>query len=448
MSNTPYDLIVLGAGSGGLAGALRAASHGARVALLEPHLLGGTCVNVGCVPKKAMWIAAESVRQVRRAAALGIDAGPPALDWAAFVARRQHYIEAIHAGYAARLKAAGVTVLPTRGRFVAPRTIECADGARLTAPHVLIATGARPWVPEIPGASLGGTSDTFFEWTSAPPRVAIVGGGYIAVELAGVLQALGSMVTLYVRGERLLAGFDAELTDELQDAMRHAGCALRFGTAVEALSRDGAAVRVHAQEGIAATHDAVLFATGREPATHGLGLDQAGIATDARGHVVVDADQCSACDGVHAVGDVTAGPALTPVAVAAARRLMDRVFGGLDAPFRPDPIPTVVFGHPPLGRVGMTEAEARDAHGDDVQVLRARFRPMAEALAGGEQRSLFKVVCAGADRRVLGLHLLGEGADEILQGFAVALRRGITLDDLRDTIALHPTSAEEIVLAT
>ena len=441
-----FDLVVIGGGSGGLAAAFRASEHGARVALLEPAELGGTCVNAGCVPKKAMWLAARIAGEIEMAGQLGFDVGAPALDWCEFITHRQRYITNIHASYRRRLDAAGIVTVASRGRLVDARTVECADGVRLRAAHVVIATGGRPRPPSIPGAELGLVSDDFFRFTAAPGRVAIVGGGYIGVELAGLLRMLGSEVEMFIRGPRLLHHFDAELAERLQENYRQTGIALHTGRDVRVLSRDGAGcVRVDGgEEGF----DAVVFATGREPDTRDLGLEAAGVETDAAGHVCVDAKQDTSAEGVHAVGDVTSRVALTPVAIAAARRLMDRVFGGeADAKLDYDDIPTVVFSHPPLGTVGLTAARARELHGDDqVHEYRADFRDMLHALADMPQRSLFKLVCVGQARRVVGLHLLGEGADEILQGFAVALKKGITLDDLRDTVAIHPTSAEEVVL--
>ncbi|MEG3792622.1 glutathione-disulfide reductase [Lysobacter sp. CCNWLW3] len=442
-----FDLIVIGGGSGGLAGAFRAAEHGARVALLEPHLLGGTCVNVGCVPKKAMWLAAGVAGHLRMARDLGFDvAESPALDWPTFIAHRQRYIANIHDSYRRRLDAAGIVTAPMRARFIDARTIECMDGVRLSARQLLIATGGHPLRPQLPGAELGGVSDDFFQWTAAPERVAIVGGGYIAVELAGLLQALGSRVDLLVRG-KLLDGFDVELVEQLAQDYRHAGVHVQFGHRLAAVERDGDGVRLRdADGGLSDRYDRLLFATGRRANTASLDLAAAGVLTDARGYVQVDERHATNVAGIHAVGDVTADPALTPVAIAAARRLMDRLYGGASAVLDQRDVPTVVFSHPPIGKVGLTEAQARAQHGDAVHVYRAGFRPMLQALVNSPQRSLFKLVCVGEERRVIGIHLMGEAADEILQGFAVALKRGITLDDLRDTVAIHPTSAEEVVL--
>jgi glutathione reductase (NADPH) len=419
------------------------------VALLEPHLLGGTCVNVGCVPKKAMWLAADIASKLSMAQSLGFAVQAGALDWPTFIAHRQRYIENIHVSYRRRLDAAGIANLPMRAHLVDAHTVECTDGVRLRAPKIVIATGARPQRPQIPGAELGGVSDDFFDLSAAPKRVALIGAGYVAVELAGVLQALGSMVEVFARGTRLLAGFDAELSELLAEDYRQSGVRIHFHHRLAALERAGATqLQLRDADGTASDpFDCVLFATGRQPNTDGLHLDKVGIATDARGHVQVDAWQATNVDGVYALGDVTGKLALTPVAIAAARRLMDRLFGGKpDAKLDYRDVPTVVFAHPPIATVGLTEVEARAQHGDAVQVFRTGFRPMLYALADMPQRSLFKLVCVGEERRIIGIHLLGDGADEIMQGFAVALKRGITLDDLHDTVAIHPTSAEEVVL--
>jgi glutathione reductase (NADPH) len=448
-----YDLIVIGGGSGGLAAAFRASHYGARVALLSAGELGGTCVNVGCVPKKAMWLAAELSTRIEMAARLGFTLPPPVLDWREFTTHRQRYITNIHTSYRQRLDAAGVALMPVHARFADRDTVVTDDGITLRAPQVLIATGGRPWRPDLPGAELGIDSDGFFNLCEAPPSVAIIGGGYIAVELAGVLQALGSRVDLFVRGQQLLDGFDEDLTAQLVDDCLHYGTRTHFGAHVTALAADGERIAVRTREAIeidsldGPRFDSVIFATGRRPNSAGLGLEHAGVRTDAQGHVLVDDHQRTNIEGIHALGDVTDRVALTPVAIAAARRLMDRLFGGqADARLDYDNIPTIVFAHPPLGKVGLTEAEARDRYGDAVRTYRAGFRTMLHALADSPQRSLFKLVCVGDDERVVGIHLLGEGADEILQGFAVALKRGISKRDLDDTVAIHPTSAEEIVL--
>ena len=444
------DLAVVGGGSGGLAGAFRAAGHGARVALIEPGELGGTCVNVGCVPKKAMWLAADLGARIGLAQGLGFPVEPACPDWAVLVASRQRYIANIHASYRRRLDEAGVVLLPARGRLAGGGVVECEDGTSVEAKHVLLATGGRPLRPDIPGAELGIDSDGFFALTQAPERVAIIGGGYIGVELAGVLQSLGSQVELFVRGDALLKGFDPDVVERLAGNMQQSGIDLHFGYSLAALEAcEGGGVRLREQGGDAGTpFDAVIFATGRRPNSDGLGLETAGVRMADDGHVQVDGFQSTSAEGVYAVGDLTGRLALTPVAIAEARRLMDRVFGGqADARVDHGQVPTVVFSHPPLGKVGLTEAEARERFGGDaVSCHRTTFRPMLHALADVQQHSMFKAVCVGEEMRVVGLHLVGEAADEILQGFAVAVKMGATLADFHATMAIHPTSAEEIVL--
>jgi len=444
-----FDLVVLGGGSGGLAGAFRAAEHGARVALLEPGELGGTCVNVGCVPKKAMWLAAELAGGIALASQLGFDVpASPDLDWPALIASRQRYIHGIHASYRRRLDDAGIVLLPSRGRLHDAHTVECENGTQLRAAQLLIATGSRPRRPDIPGVQLAGVSDDFFAIHQPPGRVALVGGGYISVELAGVLQALGCRVDIYARSQRLLGHSDTELAERLQENYRQQGIGLRFGYSLAAIEGAPDALRLRdADGGVSGDYAHVILATGRSANTDGIGLEAAGVELDAHGNIVVDAGQRSSVAHIAAVGDVTGRATFTPVAIAAARRTMDRVFGGNpDARLDYDGIPTVVFSHPPLAAVGLTEAQAREQYGDAVQVYRSVFRPMRQALVDRPQHSLFKLVCVGEERRVVGIHLLGEGADEILQGFAVAMKKGLTLADLHDTIAIHPTSAEEVVL--
>lgn len=443
-----YDLIVLGGGSGGLAAAFRAAQHGQRVAMLEPGELGGTCVNVGCVPKKAMWLAADLSAKIGMAAAMGFDVPVrPALDWKELVVHRQAYIANIHASYLKRLNENNVVRVPRKGRLVDAHTVECSDGVRISATHILIATGAHPQRPDIPGAELGAVSDDFFNLCDAPERVAIVGGGYIAVELAGLLQALGSKVTLLVRGARLLERFDAELTAQLAENLRHQGVQVQFNYRLRELRREGEAVVAYGHDGPhEAVFDQFFFATGRRGNSAGLGLEALGIVVGDKGEVEVDEWQTTAVPSVHAVGDIAGKVGLTPVAIAAARKLMDRLFGGNpQAKMDYANVASVVFSHPALGAVGLSEEEAREQHGD-VRVYRSNFRPMLEALSDGTQRSLFKLVCVGEEERVVGVHLLGEAADEILQGFALAVKMGATKAQFDDTVAIHPTSAEEIVL--
>jgi glutathione reductase (NADPH) len=441
-----HDLIVLGAGSGGLAAAFRAAQYGARVALLDPGALGGTCVHRGCVPKKALWFAAQWAQAQQFAVDVGFASKPGPLDWERFRQVRLRYIDAIDQRYAQRLQEVGVQLLRQAGRFVAADTIELADGSRLQAAQVVIATGARPRTLALPGFDLGMVSDDVFALQALPRRVAIVGGGYVAVEFAGLLQALGSDVEVFAH-ERLLEGFDVELVQALQELMQAQGIRINLQSAVQAAHRVGDGIRLDTPAGSQGPYDALLWAVGRVPNTEALELGSIGVDTDERGHVLTDARQETSVEGVHAVGDVTARKALTPVAVAAGRQLADRLFGGQpDAQLDYENIPSVVFSKPPLGIVGMTEEEARQQHGDAVVVYRSRFTPMQWALTGWHGQSLMKLVCVGSDERVLGIHALGPGADEMLQGFAVALKLGLRKRDLDATVAIHPSSAEELVL--
>jgi glutathione reductase (NADPH) len=442
-----FDLIVLGGGSGGLATAFRAARHGARVALLEPNALGGTCVNVGCVPKKALWFAGQLAQEQRLAMDYGFASTPGALDWEHFRQLRQHYIDNIRHRYAMGLEEGGIQVFTETGRFVSANTIATSCGEELRAPQILIATGGRPHRLDIPGFDLGMVSDDIFALRSLPKRIAVIGAGYIAIEFAGLLNALGSEVTLHVRN-RMLTSFDAELVDALEQHMCDAGIRITNQVKVTGLHRDGENLMIDDDvNGPCGPYDAVLWAIGRVPNSDRLDLDAAGVNVDEWGHIVTDAWQATNVEGVFAVGDVTERPELTPVAVAAGRKLADRLFGGKpDSRLDYDNIPSVVFAEPPLAIVGLTEAQAREFHGDKVHVHRAKFTPMKWAVAGRKHPTLMKVVTQGDDERVVGIHVLGEGADEMLQGFAVALKMGLRKQDLEETIAIHPSSAEELVL--
>lgn len=445
--SSEFDLVVLGAGSGGIAGAVRAAEHGARVALVEPGPLGGTCVNAGCVPKKATWLAAELAIMQEHARAIGFGLEPGALDWSRFLARRDAYIASIHASYRRRFLDRGIELVPAHGRLLGSGRVAAGE-RELQAGRILVATGARPRRPAVPGGNFGIDSNGFFELRTCPRRVAIVGSGYIGVELAGVLQALGAEVTLFARGTRLLGTFDADLGERLAVAMKARGISIAFGHDVRAARQatDGFALDF-ADGASSGGHEVLLWAVGRTPNSDDIGARAVGLELDRNGHIVVDEWQDTSLPGVHAVGDVTARLALTPVAVAAARRLMDRLFGG-SAEARLDyaNVPSVVFSHPPIGSVGLSEAAARERHGEAVKVYRAGFRSMLTALADDDGTSFMKLVCVGPEERVVGIHVLGSGADEMLQGFAVALRMGVRKRDLDATVAIHPTSAEELVL--
>jgi len=440
-----FDFAVLGGGSGGIATARRAAQHGARVALIESNALGGTCVNVGCVPKKVMWHAAQIAEAIHHAPGYGFDVQLRGHDWALLRQRRDAYVARLNDIYRANLEKDGVALIRGRGRFVASDVIGVA-GRQLKAERFLVATGGRPMRPALPGAELGIDSDGFFELDRRPDRVVIVGAGYIAVELCGVLQALGAQVTLVVRGETVLRGFDAMLGSTLTDMLRADGVDVRTQSNVATIEAAGAQRRVTLIDGHQLEVDTLIWAVGRTPNTSDCGLDVAGVALDRAGHIVVDEWQVTSSPHVFAVGDVTGRVPLTPVAIAAGRRLADRLYGGaVDRRLDYDNVPSVVFSHPPIGSVGLDEATARARYGDSVRTYESRFRALFYGVLDEKRDSRMKLICAGDNERVVGVHAIGEGSDELLQGVAVALRLGATKRDFDDTVAIHPTSAEEMV---
>ncbi len=441
-----YDLLVIGGGSGGLANAQRAAEYGAKAAVVEYGPLGGTCVNVGCVPKKVMWYAAHHAHGFHHIADYGFDVEVKGHDWAGLKARRDAYIERLNGIYGRNLDKRGVTFLAGHASFVDAHTVDI-DGRQVTADRVVISTGGRPAVPAIPGAELGITSDDFFELEQRPQRVLVAGSGYIAVELAGVFKALGSDVQLVVRKDSVLRDFDAMLAQRLMDCMDRDNIDLVTRVVPQSVEKTEQGLVLHAEDGRAfGPVDCVLWAIGRTPNTGSLAAERAGVALDEYGFVPTDDYQQTNVEHIFAVGDVTGRAALTPVAIAAGRRLADRLYGGMAGRhLEYDLIPTVVFSHPTIGTVGLTEAQARARYGDDIKIYTSDFIGMYYALGTNKRRSVMKLITAGDDERVVGCHIIGEGADEMLQGFAVAMRMGATKKDFDDTVAIHPTSAEELV---
>lgn len=443
-----YDYLVIGGGSGGIASANRAALYGKRCALVEAGAIGGTCVNVGCVPKKIMWHAAQLGEAIRHHAPdYGHEVTASRFDWKRLLASRDAYIARIHAAYGKGLDRNQLEVVKGFARFVDPRTIEV-EGRRMTADHILVATGCRPIRPDIPGAEHGLDSDGFFELEALPERTAIVGAGYIAVELAGVLHALGSETHLFMRQDRPLRSFDPMLSEALVHAMEAGGPRLHRHSVPRAVVKNAdGSLTLHLENGRSQVVDCLVWAIGRRPNTEGLLLDRAGVAVDEAGYITVDKFQNTSVPGICAVGDVTGLLELTPVAVAAGRRLAERLFNGKpDEHLSYEGVPTVIFSHPPIGTVGLTEPQARQRFGDaEVKVYQASFTPMYSAVTQHPQPARMKLVCVGPQERVVGLHGIGFGMDEILQGFAVALKMGATKKDLDDTVAIHPTAAEEFV---
>jgi glutathione reductase (NADPH) len=441
-----YDLLVIGGGSGGLAHAQRAAEYGAQAAVVEQGPLGGTCVNVGCVPKKVMWYAASHAHGFHHAADYGFDIEVRGHDWERLKASRDAYIERLNGIYENNLDKRGVTYLAGTARFVDANTVDI-DGRKVSADRIVIATGGRPMVPDIPGAELGITSDGFFELEHRPQRVLIAGSGYIAVELAGVFSALGSDVQVVVRKDRVLRSFDTMLSKELMDAMGRAGIDLATGATPESVERTDDGLVLHTADGRTfGPVDCLVWAIGRSPNTQTLDASNAGVEQDKYGFVPTDKYQQTNVDHIFALGDVTGRDALTPVAIAAGRRLADRLYGGMDGRHLDyELIPTVIFSHPTIGTIGMTEEEARAHYGDDIKVYSSGFTGMYYALGKDKQRSVMKLITTGSEERVIGCHVIGEGADEMMQGFAVAMRMGATKKDFDDTVAIHPTSSEEFV---
>lgn len=441
-----YDLLVVGGGSGGLAHAQRAAEYGVNVAVVEHGPLGGTCVNVGCVPKKVMWYAAHYAQELKHAADYGYDVSVKGHDWAALKSRRDAYIARLNNIYETNLDKRDVTYIAGDAKFTGANTITVGN-KRYQAERVVIATGGQPIVPSIPGAELGITSDGFFALEQQPRRVLIAGSGYVAVELAGVLNGLGSETKVIVRKDGVLRGFDKMLSSELMDTMRKSGIEIKTGVVPASVRSTDNGLVLTAEDGREfGPVDTLLWAVGRSPNTATLDLDKAGVDMDARGFVPTDEMQSTNVEHIHALGDVTGRAALTPVAIAAGRRLADRLYGGMAGRYLDySLIPTVIFSHPTIGTVGMTEDEARVQYGDDIKVYTTGFTPMFYALGEDRQRSAMKLITAGEDERVIGVHIFGDGADEMLQGFAVAMRMGATKKDLDDTVAIHPTNAEEIV---
>jgi glutathione reductase (NADPH) len=443
--NRDFDLIAIGGGSGGLAVAERAAQYGRRVAVVETAIMGGTCVNNGCVPKKVMWYAAHLAHAVDDAGGFGIPAQRGATDWARLIEGRQNYVENINGywdGYVERL---GITRIQGQARFIGPGEI-AVDGETYGADHIVIATGGRPIVPALPGAELGITSDGFFALKEQPRRVAVIGGGYIGVELAGMLAALGSRVTLVALENRLLEVFDSMVSDVLMSEMKKQGVDLQLGFQVAGLAKTVAGIALDGGDGRRLDgFDSVIWAVGRAPNTRSLDLEAAGVEVHGNGIVPTDGFQNTNVPGIYAIGDVTGRTPLTPVAIAAGRRLADRLFDNRpESRVDYDNIPSVVFSHPPVATVGLTEPRARERHAK-ITVYRTEFTPMRHALSSHGVTTAMKLICAGEEEQVVGIHLIGDNVDEMLQGFAVAVKMGATKADFDNTIAIHPVSAEELV---
>ncbi|KAG6917033.1 hypothetical protein DXG01_004159 [Tephrocybe rancida] len=456
-----YDYVLIGGGSGGSASSRRAASYGKKVAVVEvdPYL-GGTCVNVGCVPKKIMWHAADLQDKIAHHASgykfTGLDA--PKFDWAAFKPQRDAYIRKLNGIYANNFDKEGVEYHHGYGRLSSPNTVEVTrpDGEKYTlhADNICITVGGTPTVPsddKIPGASLGIDSDGFFDLTEQPKRVAVIGAGYIAVELAGIFHTLGTETHLIIRGETVLRTFDNSIQETLTPWMEKTGVNIhKSSNVVRVDGEKGKTLTVVTDKGEKIEVDTVLWAIGRHALTENLGLETVGVKVNAKGDIIVDEYQNTNVKNIYAIGDVQGKALLTPVAIAAGRRLSNRLFG--PEKFKNDKldynnIPTVVFSHPTIGTVGLTEAEARKQYGDSVKIYKSSFRALYFSMIDEEHKepTMYKLIVVGPEERVVGVHIIGMGSDEVMQGFGVAVKMGATKQDLDDTVAIHPTSAEELV---
>ncbi len=444
---THYDLIAIGGGSAGLSVAERGALYGKKCAVIEPCPLGGTCVNKGCVPKKIMWNAAHLNHMSHLAKDYGLKVEQNGLDWQILITKRQQYIQGINDWYINYLADSNIDHIKGFAQFVDQKTV-VVDGKQYSADHIVIGVGGEPVRPDVPGAEHGITSDGFFELQEHPKRVVVVGAGYIAVELAGMLNELGSEVSILLRGQHILSRFDSILRETLTEEMLNSGINIMSCIQLSAIEKNQQGkLTLTGSAGLSISDvDQVIWAVGRKPLSDNLNIGVTGVEVDTQGFIPTDDYQNTNVAGIYAVGDVTGRAALTPVAIAAGRRLADRLFNNqTERKLDYNNIPTVVFSHPPIGTIGLTEDEARQQHGDAVKTYQTHFTPMFYAPSEHGQKTAMKLICVGAQEKIIGCHIIGLGVDEMLQGFAVAIRMGATKKDFDDTVAIHPTSGEELV---
>lgn len=442
-----YDYIVIGGGSGGIASANRAGMHGAKVLLIEGNELGGTCVNVGCVPKKVMWQASTILETIERdASSYGIQADVKHVDFKELVEKREKYIDFLHGAYQRGLDSNNVEAIKGYARFVDSQTVEV-NGESYQANHILIATGGKPSKMTIPGGEYAIDSNGFFALTELPKSTIVLGAGYIAAELSGVLNGLGSEVMWAYRKERPLRTFDKMLSDNLIEMYQEAGIHTYANFTASEITKNGDIYTVTFENGETLMAECVLFAGGRVPNTDALGIEKTNVELDEKGFIKVDKFQNTTDSNIYAIGDVIGKIDLTPVAIAAGRRLSERLFNGKENSYLDyDLVPTVVFTHPPIATIGLTEEQALTTYGEgQLKIYRSRFTPMYFALNDYRQKCEMKLICVGEEEKIVGLHAIGVGVDEMLQGFAVAIKMGATKADFDNTVAIHPTGAEEFV---
>lgn len=441
-----FDFIVIGAGSGGIAAANRAAEYGAKVVLIEKKNLGGTCVNLGCVPKKIMWTASQRMNLIKEASGFGIQVSTPDLDWKKLINNREAYIDRLHTSYNSRLQKNNITLINGEAKFHSKDSV-IVDGTIYQAPHILISTGSHSKWPDLPGKDYGIDSDGFFALETLPKRVAVVGAGYIGVELAGLLKGLGSDVSLIYRKDSILRGFDSALSEKLLTIYQEEGIHLFPRHIATQLTKTPEGLVLHCENDKKIPPvDVLIWAIGRAPNSQSCQLDKIGIETDKNGYIRVDEYQNTNQDGIYAIGDVASQYQLTPVAIKAGRKLSDRLFNNqMQAKIDYHLIPTVIFSHPPIASVGMNEEEARKDYGDDIKVYQSQFTPMVNTFNTKPSNCFMKLITVKSTDKVIGCHMIGDMVDEILQGFAVAIKMGATKADFDATIAIHPTIAEELV---
>jgi len=443
MTQYDYDLFVIGAGSGGVRAARMASGHGVRVAIAEERYLGGTCVNVGCVPKKLFVYASQFQDQFDAAAGFGWTVEKSTFNWSSLIANKNQEIERLHAVYNNLLQKSGVRIINGRANLLDAHTVVVA-GTEYSAERILIATGGWPSVPDMPGKQHTVTSNEMFFLDQLPKRIIIVGGGYIAVEFACIVHGLGVNTTICHRGDKLLRGFDEDIRDFLAHEMTGKGIKLLLNTDIEAIESTGDCFAARLIDGSKVSTDLVMYATGRTPNSTGFGLEALGIELDDEGAIKVNEDYQTNVPSIYALGDVTNRVNLTPVAIAEGMALVKKLYVNQPRPVDYDHIPTAVFSQPPIGAVGLTEAQAREKY-PDIDIYLTRFTPMKNTLSGMDERTLMKMIVVRGTDRVVGIHMVGPDAPEIIQGMAVAIRAGATKAVFDSTIGIHPTAAEEFV---
>jgi glutathione reductase (NADPH) len=443
MSEFDFDLFVLGAGSGGVRAARIAASHGARVGICEESRVGGTCVIRGCVPKKLLVYASHFSEDFEDATAYGWSVGKPEFSWPALIGAKDREIGRLNQVYLNLLDNSGVELIMGRASFIDPHHVRVGERT-ISADHILVATGGRPWMPEIPGIEHAISSNEAFDLEELPARVAVVGGGYIACEFAGIFNGLGARTHLLYRGDAVLRGFDHDVREAVGAGMRAKGVNLMLETTVEAIAKTSDGLRLELGDGVHLEVDQVMYATGRVPNVRGLGLRETGMEVRADGTIVVDDMSNTSVEHIYAVGDVTNRVNLTPVAIHEGHAFADSVFGGITRPVNHAFVPSAVFSQPAVGTVGHSEEEAR-IHCGPIDIYRSEFRAMKHTLTGRDEKVLMKLIVQRDGQKVVGVHIVGEDAPEIVQGFAVAVKYGISKQQFDATIGIHPTAAEELV---